>query len=181
MANKNFFKWLSTKRFDLDGAEVTATAAELNKLAGNTVLAADLTKLHGITSSKEEINVLDGGCNGAPGFVVGAETGGNTINVGIQLNDANGSPTAMRQGVFAYLSNDANGDSIATAAPSGGWAIGTDGLLIPVVAGKAAELISEADGDIDINIIEAGAATWYLILKLPSGKLASSTAITFAG
>lgn len=85
-----------------DGAGVTATTAELN-LVDNQVAAAVMT--------------------------VGAE-GGNVINVGIQLNDAAGSAMATRSSVFAYLSNDANGDSVCTTAPNGGVAIGTDGLLI---------------------------------------------------
>jgi hypothetical protein len=114
------------------------------------------------------------------GFVVGAETGGNTINVSLQLKDANGADMAVRSNVFAYLSNDANGDAIATAAPSGGWAIGTDGLLIPVVTNKAALLTSESDGDIDVNIVEAGAYTVYMVVVLPNGKLNVSGAITLA-
>jgi hypothetical protein len=153
--NRENMRWINTQRLDIDGVEMTATAAE--------------------------VNVLDGASNGAPGFTIGAEGGGGTtINVGIQLNDANGSPTAMRTAVFAYLSDDANGDSIVSAAPSGGWAIGTDGLLIPVVAGKAAYLISEADGDIDVTITEAGAKTCYLVIVHASGKLSVSGAITFA-
>lgn len=173
-------KWLNANRLEIDAVEVTATAAELNTLDGITASVAELNTLDGIAASAAELNVLDGAPNGAAGFVIGAETGGNTINVGIQLNDGNGSPCAMRTGVLAYLSDDANGDAIAATAPSGGWAIGTDGLLIPVVANKAAHLVSEADGDIDINIIEAGVATWYLIIVHPSGKLSASGAITFA-
>lgn len=114
-------------------------------------------------------------------FVIGAEAS-NVINVGIQLkNDKNQQDAAARKGVFAYLSDDANGDSIVATAPDGGWAIGTDGLLIPVVASKAAHLISEADGDIDVNITHAaGAKTAYLILVMPNGRLVASGAITFA-
>lgn len=154
----------------VSGGELDIESGGALKLAGTA-----------LTAGAAEINVLHGAANGAPGLVVGAEGGGGTtINVAIQLNKADGNPAAMRESVFAYLSDDANGDSIAATAPSGGWAIGTDGLLIPVVAGKAAVLVSEADGDIDITITEAGAATWYLILVLPSGKLAASGAITFA-
>jgi hypothetical protein len=114
------------------------------------------------------------------GITVGAEAGGNTINVAIQLREDKSQVDTVRKAVFAYLSNDANGDSIATTAPSGGWAIGTDGLLIPVVAGKAAMLVSESDGDIDVSIVEAAGATWYLILVMPNGRLVASGAITFA-
>ncbi|MBI3947119.1 MAG: phage major capsid protein [Armatimonadetes bacterium] len=46
-------------------------------------------------------------------------------------------------------------------------------------AAKAFELVSEADGDVDINITESGAKSFYLVLVLPNGKLAPSGAITF--
>lgn len=39
---------------------VTATADEINKLAGNAVTAADLTKLSQVTADKDELNILDG-------------------------------------------------------------------------------------------------------------------------
>jgi len=325
------------------GTSVTATAAELNLLdtaeagvvkAGIGVVAgadknldvlaiADLKLGAGagtsVTATAAELNKLDGAPLDAT-FVVGAE-GGEAINVAIQLTDGNGADLAVRGMVRAYLSNDANGDSLATTAPSGGCAIGTDGVLIPqtpaltnalmvdgalaidstaekfkttqtaaflingvshvkaaaieqvfsdahvitaskfgvilvqinaagtistkvpaspqayddaptalaalptvdagnvalgyiaiennagdwtantddltdasdlttaaftdatetgIGAAKSFELISEADGDIDINITEAGVATWYLALVLPNGKLAVSDAITFA-
>lgn len=110
-------------------------------------------------------------------FSVGAEAT-NVINVGIQLKQ--GSNLAQRGSVFAYLSDDANGDSVAGTAPGGGVAIGTDGVAIPVVAGKAFQLVSEVDGDIDLDITETGADTWYLVVVLPSGELKVSGAITFA-
>lgn len=131
-----------------------------------------------VTASAAELNALDA----APldiDFTIGSEAG-NIINAGLQLNDAGGDALATRASVFAYLSDDANGDSIAATAPDGGWAIGTDGLLVPVVTNKAAQLVSESDGDIDINITESGAGTWYLIVILPNGKLSASGAITFA-
>jgi hypothetical protein len=115
---------------------------------------------------------------GAPGIVVGAEAG-NVINVAIQLKDAGGADLAVRGSVMAYLSDDANGDSVAGTAPDT-VAIGTDGLAVPLVAGKCFLLTSEADGDIDINITEDGVDTWYLILVMPDGRLAASGAITFA-
>jgi hypothetical protein len=52
-------------------------------------------------------------------------------------------------------------------------------LAIPIVTGKTFLLVSEADGDIDLAIGEAGAGTWYLVLVLPNGKLVVSDAITF--
>lgn len=64
-------------------------------------------------------------------FVIGSETGGNTRNVAIQLNDAAGDPLTVRAAVKAYFSDDANGDSLITTMPNGGLSIGTDGLIIP--------------------------------------------------
>ncbi|MEQ8502200.1 MAG: hypothetical protein RIB84_22545, partial [Sneathiellaceae bacterium] len=99
----------------------------------------------------------------APGVTIGAVAGA-TITVGasdsgtvsIQLTDATGADLAVRGSVLAYLSDDANGDSIAGTAPDA-VAIGSDGLAIPLVANKAFQLVSEADGDIDLAITEDGA------------------------
>lgn len=113
-------------------------------------------------------------------FTVGAEVD-NSINVAIQLKNGIGGNRSERTAVFAYLSDDANGDSIAGTAPDGNVAIGTDGVLIPVVADKAFYLISESDGDIDLDIgLTTGADTWYLVVVLPNGDLKVSGAITFA-
>lgn len=111
-------------------------------------------------------------------ITVGSESG-NVINVAIQLLGVDGAAVDRRQAVRAYISDDANGDSVAGTAPDT-VAIGTDGVAIPLVTGKCFELVSEADGDIDINITEDGADTWYLIVVLPSGDLVPSDAITFA-
>lgn len=117
-----------------------------------------------------------GGVNRAS-FVIGAEAS-NIINVGIQFKD--GVQDSVRACVMCYLSSDANGDSVVATAPTT-VAIGTDGLLIPLVAGKAFMCTSESDGDVDINItLSSGAATYYLVLVMPDGSLVVSGAITFA-
>jgi hypothetical protein len=113
-------------------------------------------------------------------FVVGAETGGNTINVTIQITNEAGADVTTRKSVMFYLADDATGDIPSADVPSGGIAIGTDGAMIEWVTDLSGLLISEADGDIDINIIEAAADTWYLVCVMPDGKLQISGAITFA-
>lgn len=114
-------------------------------------------------------------------FTIGAEAA-HVRKVTVQLKfDKSQASIAVRRNVFAYLSDDTSGDSLAASAPSSGWAIATDGLLIPVVANKAARITSEATGKFDINITEATAKSFYLILVLPNGRLVSSGAITFAG
>jgi len=115
--------------------------------------------------------------NGAT-FTAGAEAG-NEINVVIQLLDGNGDAMATRSAVQFYLSDNANGDTLVAATTS--LAIGTDGLIIEHIANSAGVLISEADGDIDVTIGDAsGAATYYIVLVMPSGELVVSDAITFA-
>ena len=117
---------------------------------------------------------------GSAGFTVGAEAS-NIITVAVQLKDLIGNDMAVRANVFAYLSDDSAGDSLIATAPDGGVVVGTDGLLIPQVADKAFRLTSEADGDIDVAITHAAdAKTCYLVVALPTGKLAVSGAITFA-
>lgn len=190
-------------RLLVDGVEIDATGDELDLLdgaiAGTNVagksLVADSNKrvdeLHtgtlylgaaagtAVTAVAAELNAVDGAPMAAS-ITPGVETGGDTISVAIQLKDAAGADLAIRGSVFAYLSDDAAGDSVAATAPSGGVVIGIDGVAIPVVAGKAFQLISEADGDIDLTIVEAAGATWYLIIILANGKLQPSAAITFA-
>lgn len=104
----------------------------------------------------------------------------NVVTVTIQLKNGVGGERSERTAVLAYLSDDANGDSVVATAPDGGVAIGTDGLAIPLVANKAFLLVSEADGDIDLEVTESGTDTFYLILILPNGDLIASDALTFA-
>jgi hypothetical protein len=149
------------------GGELDIEAGGAFKIAGVAV-----------TPSAPELNVL----NAAPmaaSFTIGNEAS-NTRNVAIQLKDADGADMAQRASVLAYLSEDANGDSIVTNAPNGGVTIGTDGLAIPLVANKAFQLVSEADGDIDLNVVDNTARNMYLIIALPNGKLAASAVIAFA-
>ena len=110
-------------------------------------------------------------------FTIGAlATRSKTVSV--QLNDANGKACAERIGVMGYLSDDANGDAIVSAAPSTATAGGTDGMFVALTT-KTFLVVSEADGDIDIVITEASADTLYLVLIMPDGTLCVSGAITF--
>lgn len=54
-----------------------------------------------------------------------------TINVAIQVKDYNANTPGVRTRVSAYLSTDSGGGNLAAAAPTGGVAIGSNGVLIP--------------------------------------------------
>lgn len=167
----------------LNGGWIGYALGAVNSAATATIQVALVgavaeTGLLGVTATADEINTLTGAVASAD-ITVGTQAG-DVINVAVQLLDAAGDDLATRGNVRFYLSDDANGDSVAATAASGGIAIGTDGLAIEVVDNKAGWLTSEADGDIDLNITEAGADTWYLVIVLPTGLLVVSDAITFS-
>lgn len=82
-------------------------------------------------------------------IAVGTEAA-DAINVAIQLNDRdNGGPVGDRVSLMAYLSDDAYGNSLVSAAPDGGVAIGTDGLLVPVTPALTNALV--VDGNLAIS------------------------------
>lgn len=113
-------------------------------------------------------------------FTIGAETGGNTKAVSLQFLGPDGAALDHRACVYAYLSDDAEGDTILVTAPSGAVAIGTNGLLQVLEAKKQFRMTTEEDGLLDFTIIEAGAKTLYLHVVMPDGTIKSSGAITFA-
>jgi hypothetical protein len=149
------------------------------KAPGGALLAAsNLSDVGTKSTARSNLGVAEK--FGTPAFTIGAEAS-HKRNVAIQLKDSANANLAVRGSVFAYLSDDAAGDSLAASAPSGGAAIGTDGLAIVAVANKAFRLVSESTGHLDIDITEATAKSFYLVLVMPDGRLALSAAITFAG
>lgn len=117
---------------------------------------------------------------GGAAITVPAEGGDDAITVSIQLQDAEGDDLAEIGYVLAFFSDAATGIGIAGTAPTTVVA-GTDGaILAELVADKLLLLQSEADGDIDIDIGEAGADTWYLVVILPGGRQVVSDPIVFS-
>lgn len=110
-------------------------------------------------------------------IVVGTEVP-DVINVTIQFTDDNGSDMAVPVSVPWYHADDAAGLDPTTVAQDGGTAIGTDGSLIEWTANLNGLMISEADGDVDIDVEDAGTFTTYLVLVMPNGSLVISDAIT---
>lgn len=119
---------------------------------------------------------------GAPSrvtFTIGAEAG-NVINVGIQVSDPNNNDLPNRGCLRAFLSADANGDSLVPAydMPTS-IAIGTDGLLIPGETPKTALLVG---GALAIHSTPeqfvTGAISEYLVNRRYKTK-AATTGLTF--
>lgn len=112
-------------------------------------------------------------------FTVGAEAT-NAITVSIQLKDELNQNIGARVNIRAFLSNDVNGDSFCTTAPTTATAAGANGALTEL-SGKEFSCTSEADGTLTIVITDSGTPTFYLILVMPDGSLFPCTSpITFA-
>ena len=90
-------KWENHTLVLADVTDVTTTSTELNQLAGQGAVAADFAKLHALTASAADINLLTGGAAGAGAYSAGAISstilsylGGATpvtSNVQAQLNN----------------------------------------------------------------------------------------------
>lgn len=104
----------------------------------------------------------------------------NTVNVAIQMNQGDEATACTEAIAFdLYLSSDAAGQTV-DAAPSGGFAVGTDGTIIAEhTANVYAKCITEADGDFDLDMIDTASAATYVNVILPSGQIVTSSVINF--
>jgi hypothetical protein len=141
----------AVQEFRIGGVQVTATAAEINTVAGS---------LAGVD------------------YTIGSASGG-TITVNCQLVDAAGDALAIQTPFTLYVAGTANLDVVGTG-PDGGLAAGTDGQLTQIVEDKIYFAIPEADGDLDVHVVESGTATFRLVAVLPNGKTDVSGDIVFA-
>ncbi len=112
-------------------------------------------------------------------FTIGSESS-NTINVSVQLTDALGDNLERANAVMAYLSSDASGQVIEAADTALSVALGTNGVFSELAADNTFMLVTEATGVVDIDITDTRVNTVYLNVILPSGKIVTSGAITFA-
>lgn len=105
--------------------------------------------------------------------------GANQRAVTIQLLDANGNDIEYQEIVDVFVTGAANLDAIAASAGSPGIEAGTDGaILATVVAQKHFVVASENDGDIDLTWTDTGTDVAYLALRLPTGRVIFSDALT---
>lgn len=170
---------------DATGRVVAAGATGDQNIVGFTVstsgAAGDLITIF-LWPTAKYASPTDGGIAAAT-IVVGAESAhpGHAINVAVQLKDVFGNDLSVVGVVHAFFSSDAAGKDAVTTTLTTDLAIGTDGSCVILLAKSAYLLVSEADGDIDFNLVkDDGAATVYLNLVLPSGKIVTSDAITFS-
>jgi len=107
-------------------------------------------------------------------------TEADSMQVSVQLTQGDGA-TAVAEAIMfdLFLSTDAAGQTL-DAAPSAGFAVGTDGtILIEHTANVYATCLTEADGDFDIILKDTASATTYVQVVLPSGLKVASTIVKF--
>lgn len=102
----------------------------------------------------------------------------DTINVAVQCKNYSNANPSSEISISVYLSDDTDGSSLIAATHSGGWSIGTNGLLLPIIENKMARIITNDSGAFDIDIVESGSKTSYLVLILPLGNIIISDEIT---
>jgi len=112
------------------------------------------------------------------GVSVAAETS-DVIAVTFQLQDADGNPIARRWLGEIWLSDSDFGDLAATA-PSGGLSVTTGQQLgADLVPDKHLKVISDASGAMTVNIADAAAPTFFVMVVGEGIGAPASAAITF--
>jgi hypothetical protein len=113
-------------------------------------------------------------------FTVGAKNT-NTINVALQLQDSRAQTPLAICPVKVYLSANADGSTLTATATTSALAIGTNGVLLDITTtGKVCDIITNAAGQADLNIVQtAGGTTYYLVVVKPDGGIVTSPVISF--
>lgn len=145
--------------------DVTITNAGVTAIGADKVAAAML---------KAAVAAL---IQGTPTITPGAEAGGDTIDVAIQLTDAQGTNLAAKHGVHIWLSDAAAG-ALCAVAPSGAVTVTTGVKLSEDTAKTEFGAVSDATGAIVVRIIEAAAKTLFVNVEY-QGKVTSGE-VSFA-
>jgi hypothetical protein len=194
-ANTTNYVYASKKAAETGRVSTSLTLGEVNFVANTTgvvpansvllasgVVNAGGTQFASVNNSpagKIILVTIPALLNGAPTFTIGAETGGTTINVAVQMKDYAGANLACKTMVRVWLSDAAEG-AVTGDPPSGTVLVGTNGVIIDSHVAKVHLLVlTNATGAFDLNIIEAAGDTWYMNVEY-QGKIYTSGAITFA-
>ena len=111
-----------------------------------------------------------------PVITVGTEST-SVVNVAVQFNTLDGTAATEAVVSHVYITTDAAGQTLASVAS----AVGTDGAILNTITASVASYVcvSEADGDLDLDVTKAGAYTAYLHVVNPDGTLTTSSVLNF--
>ena len=105
---------------------------------------------------------------------------GDTYPITIQLKDFEGNNLTVPAGVMAYYADSATGIDPSALNSEIALTGSGDGAVLIHLTHYLYQLISEADGDIDITITDTGTTAQYLTLLMPDGRLVVSGSLGFA-
>jgi len=96
-----------------------------------------------------------------------------TPNVAMQFKDVGGNDVSHPVAVMCYLTTDSAGQTLAVdATDTTDIAIGTDGtILAELVTDIMAVCVSEADGDLDLEVTVVDGKTVYFNVVMPNGEV----------
>lgn len=110
-------------------------------------------------------------------FVVGTKVS-TSINIALQFKTPNNDAVTERVAFEAYITTDPTGGNLA-AAPTGGIAIGTNGLLMEPINDRSFQGVTDALGRADLTFTDSGNPTLYLVVVTPRCELVISPVIQF--
>lgn len=143
-------------------------------------MSANATNGHIVQLRADEI-LVDDLTNMAVSFSVGAEAT-NAITTAITVvNGHTGVSFGEAICLPFYISSDAAGQTLEAGTDLTPTA-GTDGTII-ISGGDSkvyGHIVTETTGEMDFVITDTGTDTYYINIVLPSGKVATSGAITLA-
>jgi hypothetical protein len=99
------------------------------------------------------------------------DNGTETPNVAMQFKDVAGNDIDHPVAVICYLSSDAAGQTLSGDDVTE-VAIGTDGtLLAELTVNQIGLFVSEADGDLDVEVTVGDTDTAYFNVIMPNGEV----------
>jgi len=135
-----------TDAINLDGTDITATAAELNIMDGVTATASELNILDGVTSTAAELNILDGvtATTAELNIMDGVTSTTAELNIldgkafldedDMSSNSATG--IASQQSIKAYVDAQITAEDLDVTSDSGTIAIDLDSETLTIAGGE---------------------------------------------
>ena len=119
-----------------------------------------------------------GAAVGSISYTVAAESNDAIVIAG-QLKSVRAVDLATRGSVFCYVSSDSAGDTPVATFEAFVVKFGGDGSVL-VLGTNARLVVSESDGDFDVEIQETGTTNYYLNCVTPNGEILTSGIVDFS-
>jgi len=103
----------------------------------------------------------------------------DTYPIEIQLKDFEGNNLTVPACIRAYYSSVATGLDFTDVTTDLDITSGGNGDALVLLTYYAYQLISEADGTIDVDSTDSGTDDQYLVLVMPDGRLVISGVLTY--